>query len=726
MMMSMLAVAGNAMAQPLQPIPASIDWLPFNPDAVLQAPTGISLRGPGCTQPVSNCQQLTGTNQGSLSSDRAENGTGAGFYSQDDVTFGAAGTLTTLCFWGQYQTSPSLEPDIANEGFDITMYADLGGAPSDGANLTVLYSVRVDSTNGLTRGPANTSVPGYVWTVNLPVDPMRPDGLNVAANECRWLQINGASFQSDGVTPWPFSSRWRWHTDSAAATSPNRDRVVIQFGHNDPSGSTDTVINGYLATEAFRISGFDASWCFDIATAPNQCILAPVANARCSTADPISVGQTIAGASTTRGLNIDTPFCKDNPVNAPTVWYVVNSPVTQTLTASTCGTQAQTNFDTVINIYCGTCTGDDNSGLNCVANNDTGPGTPGEPGACDQGTGNDAGDPSLVSWVAEAGVNYYIAVYGFQLATGTFQISVTGAGDTPAAVPCASDRCDIPGVLSLTPDLGGVVVNETDACGVSNNSACNGTSVSTFNVGDVLSGNSYNLGTLRDFDFWELNGPVPDTNGDGTTWYQVQFINEFPAITNLFEGSCNPGVDNGTFLGGALLPYCANDNIFDVQVTAGGGFRINILPVDFGGVPCSSGDNNYQIKVTLSTVGACCVPGAGSCFLTVEAACTDVTIGGDYAGDNTTCTPNICPGACCAPDGSCSVLSATACATAGGTYQGDLSVCALVVCPQPEGACCSVDNLCSISTAANCAGTYQGDNTSCTPNPCAPATGACC
>ncbi|MCC6322132.1 MAG: hypothetical protein IT438_11935 [Phycisphaerales bacterium] len=720
-----------ALAQPAVPSPSTLDWLPYNPNPVIVAPGGIVNRGPGCTQPAANCQQLVATNQGSLSSDRAENGGGNGFYTQDDVTFGAAGTLTSICFWGQYQTSAlgggGTEPAVANEGFDITMYADMGGAPSDGVALTVLYSMRVDTTNGLVRGPANGSVPGYVWTVTLPPDPLRPTGLDVAAGECRWLQINGASFDIDGVTPWPFGSRWRWHTDSAAATSPNRDRVLIQFGHNDPAGSTDTLIDDYLATAAFRVNGFDTAWCFSLATAPNACILPPLPNARCSTAESIAVGGAVTGVGTARGLLLPTPFCGANPVNAPTLWYVVNSATTQTLTAGTCGTQAQTTFDTVLNVYCGTCTGDDHSGLNCVANNDTGPGTPGQPGACDQGTDADAGDPSLVTWVAEAGVNYYIAVYGFQLATGTFQLSVTGAGDTPTVVPCASDQCEIPADLSLTPDMGGAVVTETDPCGanLSTNSACDGAGVMTFNLGDVLSGLSDNVGTLRDFDFWSLNGLVPDTNGDGTTWYTVQFINEFPAITNLFGGSCNPGVDNGTFLGGALLPYCANDNILDVQVTAGGGFRINILPVDFGGVPCDSGDNSYQIKVTLATVGACCVPGAGACFLSVEGACVDVTVGGAYQGDNTTCTPNRCPGACCAADGTCSVLSSADCATAGGTYQGDLSVCAQVICPQPE-ACCDTAGNCTFVLAAACAGSAQGAGTSCTPNPCPQPNGACC
>ncbi len=48
--------------------------------------------------------------------------------------------------------------------------------------------------------------------------------------------------------------------------------------------------------------------------------------------------------------------------------------------------------------------------------------------------------------------------------------------------------------------------------------------------------------------------------------------------------------------------------------------------------------------------------------------------------------------------------------------------------PVPTGACCAADGSCSVVAApgASCTGSYQGSGSVCTPNPCPPPTGACC
>jgi len=48
--------------------------------------------------------------------------------------------------------------------------------------------------------------------------------------------------------------------------------------------------------------------------------------------------------------------------------------------------------------------------------------------------------------------------------------------------------------------------------------------------------------------------------------------------------------------------------------------------------------------------------------------------------------------------------------------------------PVPTGACCAADGSCSVvaSPGASCSGAYQGNGSLCTPNPCPPPTGACC
>jgi spore coat protein A len=80
--------------------------------------------------------------------------------------------------------------------------------------------------------------------------------------------------------------------------------------------------------------------------------------------------------------------------------------------------------------------------------------------------------------------------------------------------------------------------------------------------------------------------------------------------------------------------------------------------------------------------GACCAAD-GSCTVVVSpgTACTAM-----YEGDNTTCTPNSCPqpmGACCTNDetAACNLVSQTACTGMGGTFHGVSSTCAMTACP---------------------------------------------
>ncbi len=76
-------------------------------------------------------------------------------------------------------------------------------------------------------------------------------------------------------------------------------------------------------------------------------------------------------------------------------------------------------------------------------------------------------------------------------------------------------------------------------------------------------------------------------------------------------------------------------------------------------------------------------------------------------------------GACCAPDGTCSVETEAACLLAGGTYQGDGVSCGSVTCPT-KGACCVMETdgtfTCSQKTEAECTlagGTFRGLGVSC-------------
>jgi hypothetical protein len=118
--------------------------------------------------------------------------------------------------------------------------------------------------------------------------------------------------------------------------------------------------------------------------------------------------------------------------------------------------------------------------------------------------------------------------------------------------------------------------------------------------------------------------------------------------------------------------------------------------------------------------GACCI--GGVCSIHTAADCN--SMGGNYRGDGTVCTPNPCiTGACCVGT-TCSIGTASDCANMGGTYQGDGTTCSPNPCLQ--GACCN-QGLCSIHTHDACfasGGYYQGDGTTCSPNPC--SMPACC
>ncbi|HUU86007.1 MAG TPA: hypothetical protein VM243_21125 [Phycisphaerae bacterium] len=120
--------------------------------------------------------------------------------------------------------------------------------------------------------------------------------------------------------------------------------------------------------------------------------------------------------------------------------------------------------------------------------------------------------------------------------------------------------------------------------------------------------------------------------------------------------------------------------------------------------------------------GACCALD-GSCSEVSASACGD----GFYQGDGTSCAETECiaQGACCAADGSCTDGPQTACTD--GFYVGDGTSCAFTLCI-PLGACCALDGTCSEVAEADCAdagGIYQGNATTCDAAACVPR-GACC
>jgi hypothetical protein len=121
--------------------------------------------------------------------------------------------------------------------------------------------------------------------------------------------------------------------------------------------------------------------------------------------------------------------------------------------------------------------------------------------------------------------------------------------------------------------------------------------------------------------------------------------------------------------------------------------------------------------------GACCVPATQSCVNFTQNNCT--TVNGVFQGMGTNCATTTCFGACCLPDGSClGGQTEQACNNAQGTFFAGFN-CGQVNCPQPVGRCCFGDACLDGVLEADCdaiLGVWGGAGTDCAGgNPCGPA-----
>ena len=130
-------------------------------------------------------------------------------------------------------------------------------------------------------------------------------------------------------------------------------------------------------------------------------------------------------------------------------------------------------------------------------------------------------------------------------------------------------------------------------------------------------------------------------------------------------------------------------------------------------------------------IGACCFY-EGQCDELNEVQC--INLGGTYQGDETECSPSLCPpppeGACCYNDTTCAYLEESECDATGGTFQGDGVECTEGLCPA-VGACCHHNGVfytCSLEEEDNCLnvieGEFAGAGSTCLNSPC--QFGACC
>lgn len=152
-------------------------------------------------------------------------------------------------------------------------------------------------------------------------------------------------------------------------------------------------------------------------------------NDACSTAIPITCGETITGNTTEATDDIEAFNCFTS-VQAAGVWYSIQGDG-QAITLSTC---ANTFYDTKINVYTGAC-----PELVCVAGNDD---------------GGDCGTGSTVSWPALEGTTYLILVQGYQGAVGEFEMSVSCG-------PLSYDFCQGATPIDCNQSLSGSTIGAT-------------------------------------------------------------------------------------------------------------------------------------------------------------------------------------------------------------------------------------------------------------------------
>jgi hypothetical protein len=215
-------------------------------------------------------------------------------------------------------------------------------------------------------------------------------------------------------------------------------------------------------------------------------------------------------------------------------------------------------------------------------------------------------------------VTYYIVISGYSTDCGNYLLNVTSVEPCTVACPPGAQQEGEPQCYD------GYLDNY--------NGGCNTTGWTVLNA-DV-SGNAdvcgrsgtyiYNGGSYRDTDWYDAVG-----SGNLAT---MSCMAEFPLqIIFIYGTDCDNLLYEYT-----TAPMCVQASL-SRSIGAGVHFWPWVGPSVFSGVPCSS---EYWLHVTglgagVAT-GACCLPD-GTCTITTQSQCP-----GTYMGDGTICTPNPC------------------------------------------------------------------------------------
>ncbi|MEE2906560.1 MAG: hypothetical protein VX527_01885 [Planctomycetota bacterium] len=417
---------------------------------------------------------------------------------------------------------------------------------------------------------------------------------------------------------------------------------------------------------------------------------------------------------------------------SPDQWFVWTAPSSGSANFSTCDAGS---YDTSMVLYEGSSC---NSLSQVACNGDSAGGD----GSCQEYY-------SEIDYSVNGGQTYYIRIGGWQAATGSGTLTISGdfSGD-PTGGCCVGTDCTV-GTADDCNAAGGSYLGDGTNCagnpcdggggggevyldisGIDSvdgfESPNNETRSVTVPAGSSITGVGWDNVTLSAYDpswgseagimfFWESDGEpfagyitiFPDDGAPGDYGPATGF-DDLTVDWNFTDADGEIQIE-------FFETYDDAEGVVDATWTDG-----SIYVVYDGG---GGGD----------PTGACCI--GSNCTVDNEAACN--ANGGDYQGNDTSCANNPCDqppatGACCIGN-SCSELTSDECNNAGGDYYGDGSNCANVSCEEPPaiGACCLGDN-CFAATADDCGiagGTYQGDDTNCADVDCGGggnSTGGCC
>jgi hypothetical protein len=430
--------------------------------------------------------------------------------------------------------------------------------------------------------------------------------------------------------------------------------------------------------------------------------------------DPFIIGSIpFTDSQNTAGFTNDyDEVCPYTGSTAPDVVYEYACTQDEYVTIDLC----ESGYDTKVYVYDNICP-DTGSPLAC--NDD----------ACNDSLGNPYRS-KLVCLPFQAGHTYYIVVDGYGTASGTYALDISIC--QPFEDPCLE---------------GNVIYNNGSFDGVNGLSAerrLDGTLARwvvddmTFTADSIIEDVHWYTADDPGFDF---NGTddliilLPDGAGGtpGTVYYQQLDVP-------------NTRVDTGYVLFGRPV-YCYTITGLSIPAPAGQ-YWLGVRPVqgvtggqsfwltcpgvgqqvyldypDLGYPAWTPGSTvfgaNYSVafcitgQITGQQTGACCAPD-GTCTLETETDC--LALGYQYLGDGVLCFPNPCPnapGACCMPDSSCLFISEADCIAMGGTWLGVDIPCDPNPCPPPNDDCDDGILVCYDSTTT-------GYNTQATNDICAP------